>query len=397
MPDASRLLKLRYGVAVLAVVAALILKLSLSPLVALEARFLFLIGAVLLSAWYGGLGPGLLATGLSALLANPFPPVAIWPPWFAPSPGLPVMLFVLEGLLISLLGARLHAALGRGETANPETARRHEDPEGEPAAADRLTANEQPAAESARVPVEFVSSLSHDLRSPLNAILGWVQLRRGGSLDHETEARAWQAIERSARDQARLIDDLLKAPRQAADRPTESAPPAGAQISGLRLLIVDDEPDAREMLCSMLDRCGAEVLCCGSAREALAMLQQWRPDALVSDLGMPGEDGYALIAKIRALAPERGGRVPAIALSGFTQAEDQRHALSAGFQIFLPKPVEQASLLAAVAAIARHDEGSGIRRNGKRSLSSQSGRINLGTAANARSAKKDKNRKEKAG
>jgi PAS domain S-box-containing protein len=125
------------------------------------------------------------------------------------------------------------------------------------------------------------------------------------------------------------------------------------RLDGLRVLVVDDEPDTLEMLKAGLGRCGAEVATAGSAAEALAMLSESPPDLLISDIGMPDEDGYALLRKVRALATERGGRVPAIALTAYARAEDRMQALRAGYQMHVPKPVELAELAAVAASLAR--------------------------------------------
>jgi two-component system CheB/CheR fusion protein len=122
-------------------------------------------------------------------------------------------------------------------------------------------------------------------------------------------------------------------------------------LQDLRVLLVDDEQDARDLLSEMLTNYGAEVKTCASAAEALRTLDEWRPDALVSDIGMPGEDGYELLRKIRAREPERGGRIPAVALTAYARAEDARRALVTGYQMHLPKPVETDLLAAAVASL----------------------------------------------
>lgn len=130
------------------------------------------------------------------------------------------------------------------------------------------------------------------------------------------------------------------------------------KLSGVRVLVVDDEHDTREILSVMLTRYGAEIRTAGSAGEALEVFSQWRPDVLVSDIGMPVEDGYALIKKIRALPPENGADVPAIALTAFASAQDKKIALAAGFQRHLAKPIEPVALAKNVALIlGRSDEG----------------------------------------
>lgn len=122
-------------------------------------------------------------------------------------------------------------------------------------------------------------------------------------------------------------------------------------IPKLKLLVVDDEPDTRELVAFALRRYGAEVKACGSAREAIAELKQWRPDLIVSDIGMPGEDGYEMMRAIRALLPELGGLTPAIALTGYASANDQEKARSAGYQAHLAKPVELDELANVVAEL----------------------------------------------
>jgi CheY-like chemotaxis protein len=122
-----------------------------------------------------------------------------------------------------------------------------------------------------------------------------------------------------------------------------------AYLRNLRVLVVDDESDARDLVSMMLTNYGAEVKTCASAAEALKTLDKWRPDALVSDIGMPGEDGYDLLRKIRARDPERGGRIPALALTAYARSEDARLALMAGYQMHIPKPVESDLLAAAIA------------------------------------------------
>jgi CheY-like chemotaxis protein len=123
-------------------------------------------------------------------------------------------------------------------------------------------------------------------------------------------------------------------------------------LRDLRVLVVDDEPDARDLLSEMLTDYGAEVKACASAAEALQTLDEWRPDTLVSDIGMPREDGYELIRKIRSREPDRGGRIPALALTAYARSEDARRAHAAGYQMHIPKPVEPDLLAAAVASLA---------------------------------------------
>ncbi|MCA1624223.1 MAG: PAS domain S-box protein [Acidobacteria bacterium] len=388
------------------------------------------------------------------------------------------------------------------------------------------------AEETDKIKDEFLATLSHELRTPLNAILGWSNLLRSGKLDKQASIRALETVERNARSQSQLIDDLLdtsriitgklrlevrpvelsnvieravEAVRPAADAKnirlqmlldTETGPISGdadrlqqviwnlltnavkftpkggrvqarlervnshveiiisdtgkgidpeflpyvfdrfrqadqtstrnegglglglsiarqivemhggtvraesagedlgtsfivrlpqiatvphnekgkekrvhptadgdlqfdcdPELNGLRILIADDEADSRHLLRVVLEQCGAEVTTVGSAAEALKALEDASYDVLVSDIGMPVEDGYMLINKVRSLPKEKGGRIPAIALTAYARVEDRVRALTAGFQFHVPKPVEPAELAAIVSSLA---EGKGI-------------------------------------
>ena len=127
-------------------------------------------------------------------------------------------------------------------------------------------------------------------------------------------------------------------------------------LSGVRVLIVDDDTDSRELIGHVLSDCAASVIAAGSAVEALELVQQLRPHVMVSDIGMPEVDGIDLLRRIRALGHERGGNTPAIALTAFARSEDRRRVLSAGYSEHLAKPVEAAKLVAAVAAAASRTE-----------------------------------------
>ncbi|MES2016885.1 MAG: ATP-binding protein [Pseudomonadota bacterium] len=126
-------------------------------------------------------------------------------------------------------------------------------------------------------------------------------------------------------------------------------------LSQLRVLVVDDEPDARELINRILSDCHASVRTAGSAESALAAILDEVPDVLVSDLGMPDVDGFELLARVRALAPEQGGNIPAVALTAFARSEDRLRALEAGFRAHISKPVEPSELIATVAAMVPHN------------------------------------------
>jgi PAS domain S-box-containing protein len=387
------------------------------------------------------------------------------------------------------------------------------------------------AEESSRLKEEFLATISHELRTPLSAILGWARMLRLGQLSKENAAKALDTIERNARAQAQLIDDLLDVSRivtgklrmdvrpsdpnsfidaaveavrpaaeakgvrvqkvidtglisipgdpvrlqqviwnllsnaikftprggrvqirservnshleivvsdtgqgispdflphvfdrfrqadQKASRqhggmglglaivrhlvelhggnvsatsegegqgatftvrlpisPIYQVDPSGARVhpaardllpandtterlDGLRILIVDDEPDTRDLLRQGLEYCGANVRLAGSAAEAVDAIVAEVPDILISDIGMPGIDGYDLIRQIRQLPADAGGKVAAIALTAYTRVEDRLQALRAGYDMHVPKPVELAELVAVAASVARRQQG----------------------------------------
>lgn len=123
-------------------------------------------------------------------------------------------------------------------------------------------------------------------------------------------------------------------------------------LKGVRVLAVDDEADTRDLIILALTRYGAEVRACTSANKGSEMIREWKPDVIVSDIGMPGEDGYDLIRKIRALTPESGGQIPAVALTGYAGAVDESKAYAAGYQVHMTKPVVLRELAATVAKLA---------------------------------------------
>jgi PAS domain S-box-containing protein len=375
-------------------------------------------------------------------------------------------------------------------------------------------------AESAnRMKDEFLATVSHELRNPLNAILGWTRLLRSGNLDPAKSARALEIVERNARSQCALIDDLLdlarvahgkihlnlcpvdvaqvaeaalSAVRPLADskeialesrlevpeplevigdpdrlqqviwnllsnaikfthragrvlmdlrrdgsdieltvsdngqgiradflpfifdrfRQAEVGPKrvhaglglglsisrelvelhngsirvrseaegkgaaftvrlplrpgrddtsiiAGAEaasnisLAGIKVLLVDDEAEAREMAIELLTDFGAQAIVASSAQEALAAIRTWRPNVLISDIGMPSEDGFDLIRKVRALDPDEGGLIPACALTGWGATQEAERALAAGFQVHITKPVDSDRLMATIYRLAK--------------------------------------------
>lgn len=127
------------------------------------------------------------------------------------------------------------------------------------------------------------------------------------------------------------------------------------RLDGLHVLLVEDDDDSRKLLGTMLKRYGARVTSTKSAKEALSVFEGELPDVMVSDIGMPDEDGYELMRKVRARPAEKGGRIPAIALTGYASKKDRERALAAGYHRHLAKPIEQADMIAAIAALVGHD------------------------------------------
>ena len=129
-----------------------------------------------------------------------------------------------------------------------------------------------------------------------------------------------------------------------------------ARLEGMRVLLVDDDADTRDFLAAALEAAGASLQAVGDARVALGIVDRWRPDIIVSDIAMPGLDGYAFIRTVRGLPPEAGGRTPAIALTALARPKDRVRALAAGFQTHLPKPVDPSELVLTVANLRPYSE-----------------------------------------
>jgi CheY-like chemotaxis protein/two-component sensor histidine kinase len=154
----------------------------------------------------------------------------------------------------------------------------------------------------------------------------------------------------------------IRLPRQAAlDRDVDTDSPAAAtprwlehvpSLAGIRVLVVEDDADARELIVAILERCESAVTAAASAAEGYEAFVRERPDVLISDVEMPQEDGYSLIRRIRALAPHAGGETPAAALTAYASPADRVRALGAGFNIHMAKPVQPAELATVVARLA---------------------------------------------
>jgi CheY-like chemotaxis protein len=144
---------------------------------------------------------------------------------------------------------------------------------------------------------------------------------------------------------------------------TEFRPPselAVPELRGIRVLVVDDDDDSRDLVVSILEKCQAIALSASSAEQALSIIVNERPDVLVSDIGMPGMDGYDLMRAVRALPDARAQRVPAVAVTAYARSEDRQRALAEGFQLHVAKPIEPAAFASAVARLSRTAEVTAI-------------------------------------
>jgi CheY-like chemotaxis protein len=126
------------------------------------------------------------------------------------------------------------------------------------------------------------------------------------------------------------------------------------RLDGARILVVEDDPETLDMLKFIFDECGAEVTTADSVSEALEALERFRPDALVSDIAMPNQDGYDLIRQVRSRGPGQGGKIPAVALTAYASAEDRIRVLASGYQTHVSKPVDPGELIATVASLTGH-------------------------------------------
>ncbi len=182
------------------------------------------------------------------------------------------------------------------------------------------------------------------------AIVRYLTELHGGTVSAESEGKGRGATFRVclpvAMDQPAEVEVRETAPRQA--RPQSDAEPP--DLTGMKLLVVEDDSDTRTLLKKVLEQCGAKVQAVGSSAEGILAFSRERPDLIISDIAMPGEDGYVCIRKIRDIEAGSLQPIPAIALTAFAQPEDRRRALRSGFQVHVPKPVEPAELLGVVGS-----------------------------------------------
>ena len=196
-------------------------------------------------------------------------------------------------------------------------------------------------------PATSIRRLVHDMRSVSGTLLTWAHLLRRGGLSEEQLAHGVAAIERAAQRQVVLAEQLASACGGAAPAGVAAEP----DLHGLRILIVDDDADARDAMRTILAACGADVATAVSAIDAFDVLQQGRPDLLISDIVMPDADGYALLRRVRAPDTGERGLIPAIAVTGHAYPADRQRALGAGYQLHLTKPLAPSDLLQAVRTV----------------------------------------------
>ncbi len=152
---------------------------------------------------------------------------------------------------------------------------------------------------------------------------------------------------------AAISSALERTPSETRQIRLESSFERPKHLRGIRVLVVDDEEDARQLVKAILDECGCEVTLASSVKEAMLALEREIPDVLVSDIGMPQEDGYDLIRRVRSLPVEGAVSLPAAALTAYARTEDRRRVLSAGYSMHIPKPVEPSELIAVVVSLTR--------------------------------------------
>ncbi len=205
--------------------------------------------------------------------------------------------------------------------------------------------------EASRAKDAFLTAVLNELQPPTQAMATWAAHLRERLSAASEAAPALESIERNARLQNRIIANLqqLSQPGEvrlahALDEPL---------LSGVRVLVVEDDAAASELLVGVLRLAGAETRAAASSAEGLEALGEWRPDIVLSDLGMRGDDGYVLIRAVRSLPAERGGCVPAAALTVATEPLARSRAAAAGYDAQLAKPVEPVALLATVARLVQ--------------------------------------------
>jgi PAS domain S-box-containing protein len=175
------------------------------------------------------------------------------------------------------------------------------------------------------------------------AIVSHLVQLHGGKVTAESEGEGKGAT-------FRVLLPIRTMPLEPRTEPPEVGPPQ--RLDGVKILVVDDQADERDLFTTVLEASGANVRAVGAPLEGLGLVEQWKPDVLVSDIAMPEQNGYEFLRAVRALGPHRGGQVPAVAVTAHARVEDRDRAFSAGFQMYVPKPLEPKRLLEVVRALA---------------------------------------------
>jgi hypothetical protein len=175
------------------------------------------------------------------------------------------------------------------------------------------------------------------------AIVSHLVELQGGKVTAESEGEGKGAT-------FRVLLPIQTMPLAPRTEPSEVGP--RQRLDGVKILVVDDQADDRDLFTTVLEASGAKVKAVGAPSEGLGLVEQWEPDVLVSDIAMPEQNGYEFLRAVRALGPHRGGQVPAVAVTAHARVEDRDRAFSAGFQMYVPKPLEPKRLLEVVRALA---------------------------------------------
>jgi CheY-like chemotaxis protein len=227
------------------------------------------------------------------------------------------------------------------------------------------------AEEASQLKDEFLATASHELRTPLNAIVGWVHVLQSAAVTDVVQHRyAVAVIDRNAKALARVIDEQLSAMdgvtttarSGAAGRGTHFAEGrlratasngegTDAVFQQLHVLVAEDDADSAAAVTAILRQHGCETQTAGTAAECLRITGEWPTDVLVCDIGLPDDDGYGLLKRLRN--QPQGANIPAIALTAYARPDDRARALAAGFRAHLSKPLDPASLLREISSAVR--------------------------------------------
>lgn len=207
--------------------------------------------------------------------------------------------------------------------------------------------------EASRLRDGFLATVMQDVQAPAQAIAAWARHLRERVMRDSEASRALDAIQRNAEAQDRIIGDLLDLARAAGRAPVLRSATDEPLLAGVRVLLVEDDPGARDAMLKILSIAGAEAKSAASGSEALQALRAWRPDVLLSDLAVKGGDALSLIRALRSLPAEQGGCLRAAAITAPARPQEGLRAVAAGYDAQLAKPVEPVALLATLTRLVR--------------------------------------------